>query len=48
MIVEKKFFDLVIPNSASRVIFDAPHAAAPKREYYTGTIAFEASIKRFF
>jgi len=45
VLVEKKFLDLIVPESASRVVFDAPHAAAPKREYYTGTIAFEVSSR---
>ena len=39
---ESRFHDIYFPlRKDLRVIFYAPHAAAPKREYYTGTIVKE-------
>ncbi len=40
-IKQGKFIDLIYPETEERVILEAPHAAAPKREFYTDLIAWE-------
>ncbi|MEO2068956.1 MAG: hypothetical protein ABGX27_05535 [Desulfurobacteriaceae bacterium] len=45
MFQERRFVDVILPKNSFRVILDAPHAASPKREYYTGAIVSGVALR---